>query len=93
MDMSFIPGDIHSYDSTLRLSLYPSKSDTSSYNSSSFLQLSDHNRQRSTFVDYNGQEKSFMVYNITIKDPNQPMLISRAKRKTASPSRIPTSQC
>ena len=42
----------------------------------------------STFVDHSGQEKSFVdyykkQYNITIRDPNQPMLISRAKRKTA----------
>ena len=42
----------------------------------------------SKFVDHSGQEKSFIdyykkQYNITIKDPNQPMLISRAKRKTA----------
>jgi len=47
----------------------------------------------STFVDHNGQEKSFMDYykkhyNITIKDAKQPMLISRAKRKTAEESDV-----
>ena len=41
----------------------------------------------SKFTDHTGQEKSFMdyyknQYNITIKDPKQPMLISRAKKKT-----------
>ena len=38
----------------------------------------------STFLDHNGREKSFMDYyrdnyNIQIKDPNQPLLISKAK--------------
>jgi len=42
----------------------------------------------STFTDHNGVEKSFIDYykkhyNISIKDSKQPMLISRAKRKTA----------
>ena len=47
----------------------------------------------STFVDHSGQEKSFVDYykkhyNIAIKDPKQPMLISRAKRKTAEESDV-----
>ena len=42
----------------------------------------------SIFTDHNGVEKSFIDYykkhyNISIKDSKQPMLISRAKRKTA----------
>ena len=41
----------------------------------------------STFIDYNGHEKTFMEYykthyGLDIKDPKQPLLISRAKRKT-----------
>ena len=41
----------------------------------------------SKFTDHTGQEKSFVdyykkQYNIAIKDPKQPMLISRAKKKT-----------
>jgi hypothetical protein len=42
----------------------------------------------SKFVDYNGEEKSFIDhykkhFGITIKDKKQPMLIDRAKRHTA----------
>ena len=42
----------------------------------------------SKFVDHNGEEKSFVDYykkhyGITIKDEKQPMLINRAKKKTA----------
>ena len=41
----------------------------------------------STFVDHNGEEKSFADYymkhyGITIKDQKQPLLMSRAKKKT-----------
>ena len=41
----------------------------------------------STFTDDNGREKSFADYyqeryNITIKDKKQPLLVSRAKKKT-----------
>ena len=41
----------------------------------------------SKFADHSGQEKSFVEYyknqyNIVIKDPKQPMLISRAKKKS-----------
>merc|ERR1719154_539626 len=41
----------------------------------------------SKFTDHTGEEKSFVdyykkQYNIAIKDPKQPMLISRAKKKT-----------
>ena len=40
-----------------------------------------------TFLDDNGREKSYVdyyrqKYNIDIKDKKQPMLVSRAKRKT-----------
>jgi aubergine-like protein len=42
----------------------------------------------SKFVNHNGEEKSFVDYYkkhyvITIKDEKQPMLINRAKKKTA----------
>ena len=38
----------------------------------------------STFIDYSGREKSFKdyykeQYNLEIKDPKQPLLITRAK--------------
>ena len=41
----------------------------------------------STFTDDNGREKSFLdyyreKYNIVIEDKKQPLLVSRAKRKT-----------
>ena len=48
----------------------------------------------SKFQDHNGRETSFIEYykkqyNISIKDPKQPMLISRSKRKTAQEDDVP----
>ena len=47
----------------------------------------------STFVDPNGVERTFMDYykvhhNLDIKDPKQPLLISRSKRKTVEESEV-----
>ena len=48
----------------------------------------------SKFQDHNGRETSFIEYykkqyNLSIKDPKQPMLISRSKRKTAQEDDVP----
>ena len=47
----------------------------------------------STFVDHNRVERTFMDYykvhhNLDIKDPKQPLLISRSKRKTVEESEV-----